>query len=129
MALAKDRLCSPKISSDIVCGGVRPRRGFGDTFPDGVADQPGQPMDVQLAHRVVTVLFDGARADLHDLRDILIAVAFGNQLRDCSGDQVVITLMNTGQTPLEASAGGFTRQLFVEVTLNQDNIMVVEISQ
>ena len=53
---------------------------FDDSRRDGVAGEARRVVDIELAHEMGAVLFDGLDADAQLDRDLLVSFALGNQL-------------------------------------------------
>src|SRR6266576_6171965 len=62
--------------------GRTPGSGSDQAFPDGVADQTGDVVDVQLLHEARAVKLGGFGGDREQRGDLLGRLAFGHELRD-----------------------------------------------
>src|SRR3989442_2986970 len=62
--------------------GRTPGSGSDQAFPDGVADQTGDVVDVQLLHDARAVKLSGFGGDREQRGDLLGRFAFGHELRD-----------------------------------------------
>src|SRR5207247_2128874 len=62
--------------------GRTPGSGSDQAFPDGVADQTGDVVDVQLLHDARAVKLGGFGGDREQRGDLLGRLAFGHELRD-----------------------------------------------
>src|SRR2546429_9778663 len=62
--------------------GRTPGSGRDQAFPDGVADQTGDVVDVQLLHEARAVKLGGFGGDREQRSDLLGRLAFGPELRD-----------------------------------------------
>src|SRR2546426_9024970 len=62
--------------------GRTPGSGSDQAFPDGVADETGDVVDVQLLHDTRAVKLGGFRGDPGQRRDPLGRFAFGHELGD-----------------------------------------------
>jgi hypothetical protein len=51
-----------------------------DARTDGVASETGGIMDVKLLHEMIAMFFNGLDADAQICRDLLVGLAFGNEL-------------------------------------------------
>src|SRR2546428_10833853 len=62
--------------------GRTPGSGSDQAFPDGVTDQTGDVVDVQLLHDARAVKLGGFWGDREQRGDLLCPFAFGHELRD-----------------------------------------------
>src|SRR2546427_12443984 len=62
--------------------GRTPGSGSDQAFPDGVADQTGDVVDVQLLHDARAVKLGGFGGDREPRGDLLCRFAVGHELRD-----------------------------------------------
>src|SRR2546422_848854 len=62
--------------------GRTPGSGSNQAFPDGVADETGDVVDVQLLHDTRAVKLGGFGGDREQRGDLLGRFAFGHELRD-----------------------------------------------
>ncbi len=58
------------------------RSGLSDLVPDGVADDIGSGVEIQLAHKIGAVGIGGFDADAEHLGDFFGSLAFGDELDD-----------------------------------------------
>src|SRR2546429_4011894 len=88
--------------------GRTPGSGSDQAFPDGVADQTGDVVDVQLLHDTCAVKLGGFGGDREQRGDLLGRLAFGHELRDLAlaGGQPAPVLPRGGPASLPPRPGG-----------------------
>jgi hypothetical protein len=63
-------------------GSRTPSLGFDDLVADGVVDEFGEGVEVELEHDVGAVGFGGVHGDAEEVGDFLVGFAFGKELED-----------------------------------------------